>query len=376
MTQTPMDVPEYQTLQLLQYGSEQDIVDAALAYAQTALPEWNPRTGNIEVVLIQALALMLGPEIMAIQMLPGQILEQLMNMYGTTRDPGAPVTGTVKIKVTASAPTRTIPAGTRLRLTLPDTGETVDFLTDQEATIITTETLEATAAVTAEYLGTVGGQAPAGTKLDVVDPLPFIESVIVTETLSGGAGQEEDAPYFARASATLARLASTLVLPEHFQYAALTRVGVGRAKVFDLYDPAAPGADSAGHVTIAAADNAGQPLSVEDATDLEGWLAVQSLASLSIHVIEPTYTTINIAATVRTSPGADPDQATASVTAALTTWLDPARWDWASEASQNQLVAIVAAATGVREVVDITPGISLAGKAPLPVLGTITVTIV
>lgn len=376
MTQIPIDVPEYKSLQLLEYGTEQDIVDAALAYSQAALPEWRQRTGNTEVVLIQALALMLAPEVMAIQMLPSQILEQLMVMYGITRDPGTPVTGSVRIVVTASAPMQTIPAGTRLRLVLPDTGETVDFLTDEVATVITTETVETLVRVTAEYLGSRGDQTPAGTKLDVVDPLPFIESVIVTDALAGGSGQESDAPYYARASATLARLTSTLVLPENFQYAALTRAGVGRAKVYDLYNPADPVAVSAGHVTVAVADTNGQPVAGVVQTELETWLAEQALASLSIHVIDPTYTTVNLTVSVQATPGSGHAQVEASVTAALTEWLAPARWDWATTATGNKIVAIVSAAPGVQEVIDVTPGITLAGKAPLPSLGTITVTVV
>jgi len=369
------DVPEFQTLNLLEYGSEQDIVDAALSYAQTQLPEWQPRTGNAEVVLIQALALMLAPEVMAIQMMPAQIVEQLMGLYGISRDPGTPVSGKVTITVTASAPIQTIPEGTRLRLTLPVTGETVDFITDDAAVIITTDRLDAEVGVTAEYLGIVGQGTPAGTTLDVVDPLPFIESATITTTFDGGTGQEPDTPYFARASAILARLTSTLVLPEHFQYAALTRAGVGRAKVFDLYDPVTPATTAAGHVTVAAATTAGQPLAAEDATDLETWMSSQALASLTIHVIEPTYTAVNIDVTVRATPTAAPDQVQTSVEHVLTAWLDPASWDWSPGASQNQLVAIVSSAAGVREVVDITPGFTLDGKAPLPALGTITVTV-
>jgi uncharacterized phage protein gp47/JayE len=372
----PIDVPEFQTLNLLDYGTEQDIVDAALAYAQQQLPEWNPRTGNTEVVLIQALALMLAPEVMAIQMMPAQVLEQLMSLYGIVRDPGAPVSGQVTITVTDSAPTQIIPADTRLRLRLADTGETVDFLTNDAITIITTDTTQAVAEITAEYLGIVGGGTPAGTSLDVVDPLPFIESVTVNDGLTGGAGQEADTPYFARASATLSRLASTLVLPEHFQYAALTRPGVGRAKVFDLYNPATPGTTAAGHVTLAAADAAGQPLGGDTAAALEGWLTSQALASLTIHVIEPTYTTIDLAVTVRASFGMDPAQVEESVRSTLTRWLSPTTWDWSPAVSQNSIVGVIAAASGVREVVNVPAGFSLDGKAPLPALGDVTVTVI
>ncbi|ASX98710.1 baseplate J protein [Arthrobacter phage Colucci] len=371
------DVPEYEALNLLNFGTEPDIVSAGTAYAMAALPEWQPRAGNTEMVLMESLAVMLGPEIMAIQMLPGQIVEQLMKLYGVARSEGAPVLGRALFTVTNSAPTQVIPAGTRLRLPIPGTGETVDFLTQDELQIITSETLTGQVDVYAEYLGPVGNSTPANTVLDVVDTLPFVESVKTVGVMSGGAGPEVDQEFQGRASATLARLTSTLVLPESFQYAAASRPEVGRAKVFDLYNPAQPLVNPAvGHVTVALAGKNGEVLPPATTADIAAWLAGQALSSLKVNVIDPTYTTVNITVSVKPSIGFTTAQVQASVIAVLTEWLNPKTWDWNPVVGQYAIAAKVGAAAGVGEVVSVPANIALAGKAPLPNVGTITVNVV
>jgi uncharacterized phage protein gp47/JayE len=376
MAEIQNDIPEYEALKLLNFGTEPDLVNAGVAYATAVLPEWQPRAGNTEMVLMEALAVMLGPEILAVQMLPGQIIEQLMTLYGVTREDGNPVTGRVHVNVTNSAPIQVIPAGTRLRLTLAETAETVDFLTTDELQIITSESLTGQVDVYAEFLGTVGNFTPADTVLDMVDSLPFVESVKTATVLSGGAGPENDSIFQGRAAATLARLTSTLVLPESFQYAAASRPEVGRAKVFDLYDPANPTVDPAvGHVTVAVASQDGTALAPAVTAEIGYWLTNQALASLQVHVIDPTYTVVGLAVTVKPSFGFTTAQVQESVEAALRAWLDPRTWDWNPVIGQYAIVAKVAAAAGVAEVTAAPANIPLAGKAPLPTVGTVTVTV-
>ncbi|AIZ01721.1 baseplate J-like protein [Arthrobacter phage vB_ArtM-ArV1] len=377
MADVSKDVPEYEALNLLNYGTEPDLVAAATAYAMAALPEWQPRAGNTEMVLIESLAVMLGPEIMAIQMLPGQIVEQLMKLYGVARSEGAPVIGRAKFTVTNSSPTQIIPAGTRLRLPIPGTGETVDFLTQDELQIITSEAATGEVNIYAEYLGPVGNATPNASPLEVVDTLPFVESVATVGALSGGAGPEPDYEFQGRASATLARLTSTLVLPESFQYAAASRPEVGRAKVFDLYNPAAPLVNPAvGYVTVALAGHNGEVLPGTVTADIANWLAGQALSSLKVTVIDPTYTTVNLTVSVKASVGFTVAQVQASVTAALADWLNAKTWDWNPVVGQFAIAAKVGAAAGVAEVTSVPANINLTGKAPLPILGTVTVNVV
>jgi uncharacterized phage protein gp47/JayE len=370
------DVPEMENLRLLNYGTEIDLVDAAVTHIQAVMPEWIPRGGNTEMVLLESLAIMLGPEILSLQLLGPRVVEQIMGLYGTARSQGVAARGRVQFTVTNSAPTQVIPAGTRLRLSLDSSIASIDLFTTEDLTIITSETLIGQVDVVVDRLGSLPNGSPSGAALTVVDNYPFIETAALASALLGGADAENDDVFFARAASVLARQNSTLVHPEQFEYAALSRVGTGRALVLDNYNPATPGTTAYGHVTVAVAGLTGQALDAQSMEETRADLARQALASLSIHIIAPTYTTVNVAVTVKAAAGWAPADVQASVTAALTAWVNPLTWAWDDSATQFEIVAVAAAAAGVREVTAAPATINLTGVAPLPILGTVTVTVV
>jgi hypothetical protein len=370
------DVPEMETLRLLDHGTELDLVDAGVTHIKAVMPEWVPRGGNTEMVLLEALAVMLGPEILSLQLLGPRVTEQILGLIGTIRSQGVAARGRVEITVTNSAPTQTVPAGTRLRLALDTSIETVDLFTTEDLTIITSETLTGQVNVIAEQLGSLPNGSPTGAPVSVVDNLPFIESATLAAALLGGADLEDDDVFFARGAATLARQNSTLVHREQFEYAALSRVGIGRAIALDNYDPAAPGVTTYGHVTVAVAGLDGLAVDPSLMEEARVELSEQALASLSIHVVAPTYTPIDVAVTVKAAPGWSAETVQASVTAALEAWVNPLTWAWDDSATQFEIVAIVAAAAGVREVTAAPATIDLTGVAPLPILGTVEVTVI
>ncbi|QDK01911.1 baseplate J protein [Arthrobacter phage Vibaki] len=372
---TTFDVPEMENLRLTEFGTEVDLVEAGVTHIRGVMPEWVPRGGNTEMVLLEALAVMLGPEILSLQLLGPRVVEQIIGLYGTARSEGIAATGRAVFTVTNSNPTQVIPAGTRLRLALDSSVGSVDLFTVEDLNIITSETLTGQVDVVADSLGSLPNGAPIGSALAVVDNLPFISSATLSVAMAGGADQESDDDFFGRAASVLARQTSTLVHPEQFEYAALSRVGTSRALVLDNYDPATPGTTAYGHVTVAVAGPTGAALSAPAMEETRQDLAAQALASLSLHVIAPTYTTVNIAVTVKPLPGWSTSEVQASVTAALTAWLNPLSWGWDSTATQFEIVAAVAAAAGVREVTSAPATINLAGVAPLPTLGTVTVTV-
>jgi hypothetical protein len=373
--QRPVDTPELENLKMINYGSEFDLADAAVAFARTLMPEWQPRQGNTEMVLIQSLALQLGPETLAMNIMPFRMLEQLMLLYGVRRDPGLPATGRIKLTVSPSAATQIIPAGSIFRLPPGDSGLTVDLVTNDALSIITTETLEGYVNVTANRVGSDPNNTPVGTILQPVTNLPFVELVEIDEEMTGGMDVENDAQFYGRAASVLGRLTSTLVLPEHFTFAALSRTEVGRAKTFNLYNPIDPEVTAAGHITVAVADSVGQPLDGAEMEAIRADLASQALASLTIHVIPPTLTTVNFGITVKPIPGYTEAAVRANVIATLQYWLSPANWDWDSSVRKYAIIATASRAAGVAEVTFAPDDIPLSGKAPLAQAGTITVTV-
>lgn len=369
------EVPEMEALRLAKWGNEDDLVEAGVTHVKAVMPEWQPRGGNTEMVLMEALAVMLGPEILSLQLVGPRVVEQIMSLYGATRSPGTPARGRIAVAVTRSAPTQVIPAGTRFRLALDSTIESVDLFTTEDLSIITSETLVGEVNVVADKFGSLPNGSPTGAPVSVVDNLPFIESAALSAALLGGTDLEDDDRFFARAAALLARQNTTLVHREQFEYAALSRVGVGRALALDNFDPAAPGVTAYGHVTVAVADLEGAPLSpaLMDETRID--LAAQALGSLSIHVIAPTYTPVDLAVTVKAAVGWAEDDVIASVERALTAWINPLTWAWDDSITQFEIVTVVGNAPGVREVLSAPATVDLTGVAPLPSLGTITVSV-
>jgi len=152
---------------------------------------------------------------------------------------------------------------------------------------------------------------------------------------------------------------------------------VSRARTLDLFNPAGnPKTPAAGHVTIATLGDDGQPLSTEMMETLRQDIESQALASLSIHVIPPTITTVNITCTVRLVSGYLASTATTDINEALADWLNPANWDWSPTVDQNAIIGKLYEIPAVRAVATVNSTINLPGDAPLPKLGTVTVTFV
>lgn len=368
------DIPEVESLNLLEYGGEQDLVNTAIAHAQMALPEWQPRESNTEVVLLESLALIMGVEALALQVVPSHIVEQLMGLYGVIRHSGFLAEGRAQFQVAASAPLQIIPKGTRLRYTLEDTEETVDFLTVEAVEIATAETLYGSVAIEAEESGIEANGIPAGATLELVDLLTFVDEVKVSSTTTGGETDEDDESFNQRAAAILSRMNSTLVIPDNFTSAALSDPRVSRALTLDLYNPAgSPKSPVPGHITVALVGDDGMPLSAAIMAEIQDDLEYQALASLNVHVIAPTITTVNITCTVKLATGHLPATATQDITAGLKAWLDPNAWNWAPAIEQNAIIGKLYEFPSVSSVVSVNATIPLPGDAPLPNLGTVTV---
>lgn len=370
------DAPALEALDLLEWGGEPDLVGAAVRAVQAALPEWVPRAGNTEMALLEGIAVMLAPDVLALQSVHTRVVEQIAGLHGVSRAVGSPARGTAVVTVTGSAPVQTIPVGTILRAELTATGEVVDLETTSAAEVITSETRDAVVQVETMDLGEAGNGLPPGTTLEVLSMLPHVERAYLSSALTGGRGPETFEHFMSRAATVLSRQTSVLVLPEHFQAAALEHDGVIRARVLDLTDPARPGVEAAGHVTVAAAGHDGQPLAHEDADALAVSLSSRALASLSVHVVPPTVTDVPVTVTVKPAPTADRDALEGDVGNALAAWLDPDAWDWSSEVTAFGIVGVVSSVPGVAAVVSVGQGpVSLPGAAPLTRPGTIRVVV-
>jgi uncharacterized phage protein gp47/JayE len=371
------DVSQYVDLTLYDVDA-QALVDRALTEAAVRFPDWTPREGNTEVVLIEAMALQVAELVYAINRVPGAVTEVLLRLFGLNRAPGSPPTATARIYV-ANSTGYTVPSGTRLRL--PQAGqEPLDFLTVTDLTVAPGAT-SGVVDVIGEVATTEGAGALAGAALSVVTPILFVERAELASNVVAGYAPEDSRAFLDRGAARLQRLVTTLVLPEHFTAAAAENPYVARATTVDNYDPGQSGipGDHLGHVTVAVAGPGGTALTAPQKADLDLTLESQSMAAISVHVIDATVTTVNVTVTVVRQAGYLDADVQANVTAAIRAYLSPEVWGFNSKVYWAEMISVIDHAVGVQRVSALaTPSgdLTLSGVAPLATAGTIAVTVV
>lgn len=371
------DLPPY--VDLAPYDVDpQDLLDRAIEVAQVTIPDWEPREGNVEVVLLEAQSAVTAESVYAINRLPAAIMESLLRLYGITPDEGAAPTVTVRFTL-GDALGHDVPAGTRVAL--PAGGEGLDdlvFATDVALAIPPGSATGVVAATGAVASGIVNN-TPPGTVLQVLDAVVFVDRAVTETAVVGGRSPETPDVYLDRASARLRRLVETLVLPEHFTARALEDPRVGRAFTIDNHDPGTAGVgDDPGHVTVAVLGADGAMLAAGVRGELAAAMDAQSSANLVVHVIDPTVTPVPVTATVKILPGwAGPD-VDARATAAVADYLSPLTWSWAGTVRRFELIALLSNVPGVDFVVSLNApaaDVALAGAAPLASAGAIDVTV-
>lgn len=371
-----IDLSPYKDLRIFDITPQQ-VFENAVANLQAKIPEWEPREGNIEVLLLESMALEVSETIAAINRVPSAVIEVLIQLYGIDRDFGAQPHSSVTYNL-ADDQGHDIPAGAALRLPIPGLAA-VDFFTD-EALAIPAGSTSGTVAITGENFTASANGTIAGTPLEILDSIAFAENAVLASEVVDGADPETDDIWIDRAVARLQRLTDTLLLPKHFTAAALEHPLVERAHTLDNYNPAVgPSVGSnPGHVTVAVYGNnamVGSPTKAE----LDDILEAQSAANLEVHVVDPTLNTqaVNVSV-IRDSTSSATDVHDAIV-ATLQSYLSPMTWNWDTVLRRNILIPLIAGVTGVAYVDTLTTpsaDVTLTGVAPLVTAGTLTVTVI
>lgn len=371
------DLVLFQELELFD-RDPQEIVERALQVAQDRFPDWEPRPGNTEVVLLEALAVVVSEFVYAVNRLPRGVTAVLMRLFGSAPSEGVAPTTTMTFTMSDTLP-HTVPAGTKVRLALGGSADDLDFTTDV-ALHIPDGAGQGTVAATANRPTDEANGIAAGTQVTLEDPLTFVDTVTLATPVVGGQAPEGELDWLNRSFQRLQRLVTTLVRPPHFTAAALDHVDVFRATTIDNYDPGQVGNPGAhkGHSTTAVLGQGGVFLSALRKTEIHDDLAAQALAILAIHVINPTITNVDVSVSVHRHATHTDAQVIANVTAALNAYLNPDAWPWSAAVRRNELIAIADRAEGVDYVVSVTTpaaDVPLPGVAPLARLGAVTVTV-
>jgi uncharacterized phage protein gp47/JayE len=357
-----------------------ELVDRALADAIPKLPGWTPREGNTELVILEGQGLIVAELIYAVNRLPGAVLDAQLRFMGLTRNLGAAPTAVVRFAL-GDILGHQLPAGTRVLLDLGGTSDPLVFQTDA-AVVAPAGTSELDVPVTATRSTAVANGVPDGTVLVILDQIPYLNSAAIAPGGNPTAGVDEEAEvdWRARGRTLFATLRSTLVHAVDFTAEALNFPGVYRATTLDDYNPGAGGApgDHPGHVTVAVLGAGNVALSGAAKDELLAILDSKALASLTIHVVDPTITPVDVTATVHRFETSDHDDTHDAVVAALEAYLNTDSWQWEDTVRVSALNALMYAAAGVRyvEVID-DPlvDVALPGVAPLATAGTFDITV-
>lgn len=120
----------------------------------------------------------------------GDFLDQLGALVETERIPASAATTTIEVTLSAVQESEVIvPAGTRI-----SPAANLYFATD-EALIITAGEMSGTVSATCTDTGAVGNGYLPGEVSQIVDPVPFVATMVNTTTTEGGAAEEDDDDY-------------------------------------------------------------------------------------------------------------------------------------------------------------------------------------
>lgn len=353
----------------------QAIYDTAATNLQTYLPDWVPREGNTEVMLLEAMALQISESVFAINRLPDGIMEALLTLFGVVRDDGSPPIANLTFTMVNTLG-YTIPAGTEARLSLSGGLDPITFTTSIDL-VIPPSSNTGVVAATGDRFTADANNVPSQT-IELMDSILYVDTVALTAITTGGSDPEDDTEYFTRGATRFSRLSDTLILPRHFTAYALEQTNVERATTIDNWDGSggAPG-DDPGHVTVAVYGN-GITLSGGDKTALQTAMSDLASTNLQVHVIDPTITAVNVTATLMAKAGYDPVEVDAAATAAVNAYLDPQVWPWSGTVRRFELASLLDQVEGVDYVDTITApatDTALTGYAPLADAGTVAITV-
>jgi hypothetical protein len=375
----PPDFTSYVDLRVFDV-SDQDMVDTALADLQLNLPGWIPNEANMEVVILEALALQMAEGIVAVNRSPGAVAVAILKLIGIEPDYGEPPNATATITF-GDTLGHDVPGGTRIVLLLSD-GTPVTFLVEPPGLTIPPGSSSGDVSLIGDEYTAAANGTPVGTAMTMVDRLSFVESVELSSAVADGRDAETDDEYRDRGVVRLSRLSDALVVPSHFTAAALEDPSVAAALTLDNLNPVVghnPG-DDPGHVTVAVLGDGGALLSGPAKTAIEQSMEDRAVAMLDVHVIDATIVTVTVATTVVRTADADSASVQASVAEAVTAYLDPLAWQFGGTIYLNEMISLIDSVDGVSRVTSVTlngsaANLTLSGIAAVPDAGTITVTV-
>lgn len=370
--------------------------DQAIAYLEENVPGWEAAAGNLETILIEAIAAMASEQADVASRVPVAIFRFFgQDIVGITAQDGVAASAATTWSLTDDLG-HTIPAGTYISI------DGLVFQTRADVTIDPGDTSTGIGEVLCDAVE-LGEEANdlTGTPL-LEDTIAWVSSISLFGTTGGGVDPESDVEFLARLVAEIQLMSPRPIIPRDFETLAKRVEGVERAVAIDLYDPGdgsliPESYDNPRFVTIAAVDEDGEAVSEDIREDIEDLINPLRESTFEFRTTDPTYTDIDVTTDVSILPSFVEAEVQAAVEGAVALWLDPSTWgtpssgdpraagggaNWVNTPTVGylNLAAIIKGVEGVAFINSLdldggTADIALDGAAPLTRPGTITVTV-
>lgn len=358
-----------------------DIYNNAVEYAQTALPELEPRKGTLEDALLQAMSFNTALLISSINRIPNGLMEGMMNLMGFTRREATFATGEATFTVVDLSGV-TIPAGTVVSYEVIENDEVISytFETDIDGVVPvgdSTIDIAITATEAKKYPQLLTGQ-----ELILISPAPSLIGIELTSNILVGTDSETDVQYFNRAAQFLASQNQTLVTAEQIEnYIVATYPDVTHVKVYDLTeatDLTYSALPAVGSITIAMGDSVGALPSIS--TTVISDVQDKTIAGLDIQETDFTLEDLTVECSIVVLDGFQPSTVRADVKAAIESKLSLEGFSYTETIYLNELLAFASQVTGVKYVssiemtayagagtIDVSGNLVLDNKAEVPI---------
>lgn len=348
-------------------------------------PDWEPSDAQFDTWLIQAIARMAAETRDVASLVPEAIFRWFgANILQLPPVAAAPAHG-VTTWFAVDDQGYTIPAGTVI--TMNASGDNAIAFTTVGDEVIAPNEVSTDIAIVATEPGQVGSGLSGPVTL--IDSLFYIDHVNATGPTTDGADSEGDEEYLSRLVEELRLLSHGVVLAKDAAVVARRIPGVYRATGIDNYDPATGTQNNERMVTVAVIDALGNALSAPVKASVDTRLQALRETNFIFHVVDPTYTNVTVATSVKSQsiedgPVMDPEAIKAAIIAALQDYLSPARWgvprgqiaadrEWINDSWVRYLevAQVINEVSGVDHIISLTlngdiDDVPIVGAAPLP----------
>jgi hypothetical protein len=341
-------------------------------------PGWQANPNSPEVAMIDELV----DELMVpLGQFTGDVAAEIFYRYGEQIVKVLPIAATpATVKSTwkmVDAAGYEIKAGTQVNVpTSGNTGEGFRVVETVNVPAASTETDEGEVLLEAINPGTAANELEGEAKPE--DTLNYLESITLVGKSSGGEEAEDPETYLSRLAETMETLSPTPIIPRDVEILARNIPGVFRAVALDLFDPETDDPEkpetwaTERTTTIAVCDDAGEPCSAPVKEAVKADLSAKREANFKFHVIDGSYTTIQVKAKVVARDGFDQATEAAATANALNAFLasiafgvedpsDPRQWNNQRVVRYQDLVTVVNNVQGVDHFTELK--VSIEGKA-------------